>query len=131
MSSLLTLDISAIECRLRKNRQKLISHIRQQLHHAKDPALICVANHIAEVNDEKVADLLGGTEMAILGHELSELRDINLALQCVGNGTYGICVSCGSMIEPARLDLLPAACRCLRCKTAFEKRRGIVRSQDI
>ena len=37
----------------------------------------------------------------------AEMRAITAALQRVDDGTSGLCVRCGELIEPARLDLLP------------------------
>ena len=37
----------------------------------------------------------------------AEMRAITAALQRVDDGTYGLCVRCGELIEPARLNLLP------------------------
>lgn len=131
MASLLALDTSVLECRLRQNRTDLINRIREQLHRSDDPDLMSLASHMAEVDDWEVADLLWDTDIAILGHEFSELREIDLALQRLASGTYGICVECGRAIEPARLNALPAARQCLGCKAAFEKRRGIVKHPVI
>lgn len=121
-----SLDTSALACQLHLNRQKLISRIREQLQHSKDPDLMPLANHIAKADDREAVDLLRDTDIASLRHELSELREVDLALQRIGNGTYGNCTDCGRTIEPARLNALPAARQCLGCKAAFEKRRGII-----
>jgi RNA polymerase-binding transcription factor DksA len=129
--SLSTLDTGALESQLRIDRQTLTDRIREQLHRSDDPALMALANHMTEVDDGEVADLFNDTDIAILGHELAALRDIELALRRIDNGTYGNCADCGEAIEPARLTALPATRRCLRCKAAFEKRRGIVRNPVI
>lgn len=131
MSSLFSLNTSALEQQLCLDRENLISRIRDQLHRSDDPALVSLANHMAEVDGQEVADLLNDTGLAVLRHELSALREIDLALQRVRDCSYGICADCGRTIEPARLKVQPNAHRCLRCKTAFEKRRGIVRNPAI
>jgi DnaK suppressor protein len=43
------------------------------------------------------------------------LAEIDLALDRVANGGYGICVACGCVIDPARLDARPSAVRCVSC----------------
>ena len=45
-----------------------------------------------------------------------KLRDINLALEKIGKGKYGICEKCGKEIEAERLKTIPEARLCLRCK---------------
>ena len=44
------------------------------------------------------------------------LSEIERALQKYDTGTYGLCDSCGQPIEQARLEALPQASLCLRCK---------------
>jgi DnaK suppressor protein len=48
--------------------------------------------------------------------ELSrQIGEIDLALAKLGNGTYGICDGCGQVIPRRRLEVLPAAARCVAC----------------
>ena len=46
-----------------------------------------------------------------------EARMIEAALTRIAEGTYGDCVTCGSTIDAARLDLLPATPFCRACAT--------------
>ena len=48
------------------------------------------------------------------------LAKVNHALQKLGEGTYGLCDSCGRSIDPARLEALPYADLCLDCKAQKE-----------
>lgn len=125
------LDTGDLNERLHQKRLALIKRISDQLHRSDDSALLSLASQIAEVDDWEVAELLCDTESTMLGDDLAELRDIDLALQRVANGTYGACVDCGRAIDPVRLDARPAARECIICKTAFEKRRGIVRKPIV
>jgi len=45
-----------------------------------------------------------------------QLAAVEHALQKFEDGTYGLCDSCGQPIDPARLEALPQASLCLRCK---------------
>jgi RNA polymerase-binding transcription factor DksA len=45
----------------------------------------------------------------------TKLRDVNLALDKIKNGTYGTCENCGQIIEEARLRANPEAKLCLKC----------------
>lgn len=44
-----------------------------------------------------------------------EIDQIDAALHRIAEGSYGICVTCGDQISPARLDLLPATPFCQGC----------------
>ena len=59
---------------------------------------------------------------------VARLHEIEQALARIGNGSYGICAECGRMIDPIRLNALPAARQCRDCQQGFERRRGIVTS---
>jgi len=43
------------------------------------------------------------------------------AVRKIDSGTYGTCESCGKHIEPARLEILPTARRCMNCKALQAK----------
>ncbi|MCW2633000.1 MAG: suppressor protein DnaK [Pseudonocardia sp.] len=47
-----------------------------------------------------------------------DLGALNAAEQRLRAGTYGSCVRCGRVIDPARLEALPAAATCIRCADA-------------
>jgi len=54
-----------------------------------------------------------------------ELRDVDDALARIADGTYGRCVDCGATIATERLDVLPAAARCIACQRAADQRRRL------
>lgn len=44
-----------------------------------------------------------------------ELADVDLALDRLATGTYGVCEDCGRAIPAGRLEARPAATRCVDC----------------
>ena len=54
-----------------------------------------------------------GEAEALLLSLRETLEDVERALDKVDAGTYGICEVCGKPIEPARLEAMPAARRCI------------------
>jgi DnaK suppressor protein len=52
------------------------------------------------------------------------LEEIDDALMRIKDGTYGICESCGQAIGEARLEAVPFARLCVRCKEADERNGG-------
>ena len=46
---------------------------------------------------------------------LTEIAQLRAALARLDAGSYGLCVTCGESIAPARLHALPAATQCIRC----------------
>ncbi|RZI40685.1 TraR/DksA family transcriptional regulator [Herbaspirillum sp. HC18] len=112
-------------------RATVLSDIRNQLHSADEPGNMALLNHLEAVGDWVEADLLNDTDIAMLGHELVRLREIDAALARIKDGTYGMCIDCGEHIPAARLDALPAARSCVRCQEAYEKQRGLGRGQSL
>lgn len=49
------------------------------------------------------------------------LAAIDHALERMDEGTYGVCVSCGQLIDINRLEALPAAVDCLDCRRKAER----------
>ncbi len=50
-----------------------------------------------------------------------QLTEVEHALHKFEEGTYGLCDICGQPIDPARLEALPQASQCLKCKAQQAK----------
>jgi len=62
--------------------------------------------------------------LALLENESAALREIDLALERMDQGTYGACEDCGNPIGKARLRALPEAMLCRTCKSVEESYRN-------
>lgn len=59
-----------------------------------------------------------------LENNISDLiTRIDLALDKIAKGTYGVCDRCGGAIDPARLKAVPYATLCITCKKEEESKR--------
>jgi len=57
-----------------------------------------------------------------LEHALElRLKEINKALDRIKEGTYGKCANCNKAIPQKRLDILPEAELCLKCRAKIKK----------
>lgn len=61
--------------------------------------------------------------LALLENESTALREIDLAVERMVEGTYGTCDGCGDAIGKARLRALPQATLCRSCKGLEERWR--------
>ena len=52
------------------------------------------------------------------------LHHIDEALRRLRNNKYGFCVECGKQISPSRLEAVPHARMCIKCKEAEEQRKS-------
>ena len=50
-----------------------------------------------------------------------EIKEINLALDLIAEGTYGICQLCEKRIPLKRLTVLPATRLCRKCAKEYEQ----------
>ncbi|OGO07134.1 MAG: hypothetical protein A2Y92_04890 [Chloroflexi bacterium RBG_13_57_8] len=57
-----------------------------------------------------------------------EMSDIEHALEKFEKGTYGMCENCGQPIDPERLEVLPQAAYCLKCKALLTKNAKVAPS---
>lgn len=71
-----------------------------------------------EVSLEEKADEVEEYEsLKALGEKMEKkLAQINLALEKIEKGNYGICEKCGREIEIERLKIIPEARFCKKCK---------------
>lgn len=75
-----------------------------------------------------LADLASDTAsyenlVVLLDREQQKLKKINTALYRIHEETYGVCESCGELISPKRLKIVPDANLCIGCQSKTEKKR--------
>jgi RNA polymerase-binding protein DksA len=82
---------------------------------------------IEDIDPKDLADVAADdidrkTLEAIGTNELKRLRLIDNALSRMENGKYGVCMSCDAKIPKERLEAIPYAVMCIKCKTSDERR---------
>lgn len=76
-------------------------------------------NHMAD----DASDVFEQAQSLMLRRHLENLlAEVSEALHRLEDGSYGICQMCGGAIDAARLEALPHATLCLRCKARSEAR---------
>ena len=107
--------------------------LTNNINHLQDGALRTAGESMGDLSDlptEHMADR-GSDNFAqdlmvrILQDCDAEVCDINLALEKIEEGTYGLCESCSEPISRKRLKALPFARLCIACKQ--EEERNIAR----
>jgi RNA polymerase-binding transcription factor DksA len=83
--------------------------------------LAAVRHHPADLGSDAFEQTLS---LALLANESSALREIDLALGRMDEGTYGACQECGDSIGKSRLRALPQATLCRSCKSLEESCRA-------
>lgn len=78
----------------------------------------------SEQADEGAALTEFDRNQGMLDNDRALQTQINLALERLDVGKYGICERCGKEIDPRRLSALPYATLCVACQTLVESGRG-------
>ncbi len=81
-----------------------------------------------DFGDQSYASSESSLDLAEAKRDIGELRAIDAALRAIGEGSYGMCASCGDEIPAPRLEAQPLALRCIACESKAERMRGDRRS---
>ena len=87
-----------------ERQTKMASHVERRT----EPLPADFSEQATEVLNEETIEQLSA-QLAL------ELRQVNAALAKLDAGSYGVCESCGEVIESGRLEALPATQFCLKC----------------
>ena len=69
--------------------------------------------------EEKADEMEEYDNLLSLEHSLElKLKDVNLALEKIKTGGYGVCEKCDKEIEEKRLQVCPEAKFCMKCNEA-------------
>jgi len=115
------IQINNLRDKIEKHRDIILAAIRRLK--KEDP----FANEDRAIIVEPATDaasLLGHEQAVILEDKLkSDLKEIELALAKIKDGTYGLCERCGKKIEAGRLAVKPQATYCLKCRKIFDGKK--------
>lgn len=78
------------------------------------------SNHIADAASEVFEQ---ARDVALIQQLRRSYEDVQRALGKFEDATYGLCESCGGVIDIARLEALPSARYCVSCQTRLENKR--------
>jgi DnaK suppressor protein len=110
--------LEEIKTELLRKKQELGSNVSAELDDMREAA---EGHHLADMDD------LGGdahdeeTQFKILEIESAEIGQIDMALERILAGTFGLCEACEKPITADRLRALPFTNLCINCKRAQEQ----------
>lgn len=102
------MDYSKIKAELEAKLEELRSREQAVENRLRQPGDADWEEAAAQSKDDEVLARIGDATAA-------EMHEVQLALNRLKAGTYGICVSCGKPIAPERLEALPFATSCIKC----------------
>ncbi len=101
-------DLSAVKEKLEAQLQVLEARAERIDNRLSDPGSPDWEENATIHEDDEVLSVLGARAEG-------EIQDIRLALKRIGDGTYGLCVTCNGMIPLPRLEALPFTSTCVTC----------------
>lgn len=72
--------------------------------------------------EEEATETLELEKRLVLENRIrQEMASVEHAMEKIEQGTYGLCDNCGKPIDPERLEALPQASLCMKCKALLAK----------
>ncbi len=107
---------------LRKRREQLTEEVRFKMKESRDQDV--ALKDAATLDDVDRATIASQESIryAEAARDNRELAEVDVALERLKAGKYGVCADCGQQIPIARLRAYPAAIRCSHCQDAYELR---------
>lgn len=111
--------------RLESERQRLLDELANQDSSGSVNGQVVGGEHGGYGNHmaDDASDMFEQEKNLALQRNLKDLlARVERALRKFDAGTFGVCEDCGETIDPARLEALPWAAHCVRCKQKAQKR---------
>jgi DnaK suppressor protein len=109
----------ALRSTFESQRDRLASTAREARRAVRDEIGVD-AGTVVDLAEQSDADVRVDVEFALLALRSEMVRELDDALQRIGDGTYGRCGDCGGRVSIQRLSALPSATRCLACEQGHE-----------
>lgn len=104
---------------LAEQRRQLVAQLETTARAVREDG-VGYSNHMADVGTEVFEQ---ARDVSLARQLQRSLEDVERALGKFDDGTYGICETCGTIIELARLEALPSARMCMQCQSRREGTR--------
>ncbi|RME69089.1 MAG: RNA polymerase-binding protein DksA [Nitrospirae bacterium] len=114
--------IQEIKKRLLEERERLLKEAETALNSLPEEEVY------ADMGDQAQSDLDKNFLLRLKTREQKLLKKIELAIEKIDNGTYGICEVCGCEIGIKRLEARPVTTMCIDCKTEQEEEERLLES---
>ena len=112
LTELSNADLGNLEAQLREQRGFRLNQLAELANHADEGTAATAGSEVVDVLENAAR------------HALAE---IDLALDRLRCGRYGRCVDCGEAVGRERLEVLPAAARCMPCQRRVHDGRRLRR----
>jgi DnaK suppressor protein len=112
----MTTDYKIIRSRLESEQKRLRSELEALISSGHPADERREGSPFGKREEEATESLELEKRLALEGRIREQLAEVEHALEKFQKGTYGKCDNCGQPINPERLEALPQASLCLKCK---------------
>ena len=116
----MTANFKLLRSRLERERQRLVEELEQLASSVRPAGERREGSPFGKREEEATETQELEKRLAMEKRTKELLAEVGHALQKFDKGTYGRCDICGQPIDPARLEALPQANLCLRCKAKMK-----------
>lgn len=85
------------------------------------------AGSVSQDENARLSNQTREVDTALTGFDAEELARIDLALEKMDDGSYGLCGECECPIPFARLQIEPMTQHCVPCKSRWEEKQQTMR----
>ena len=114
-------DLQRLRARLDAREAQLREEVRRVEAESGDTPSSAPHSHVEDIGERGEERIRGAVRHAEKERDIEELRAIEAAKERMVQGSYGLCVDCGVEIPLNRLEVQPAATRCVPCQERFER----------
>ncbi|MBX3423401.1 MAG: TraR/DksA C4-type zinc finger protein [Pirellulaceae bacterium] len=114
-------DYSQFKTILLEKRRRLYGDVAMMSQEALGSDDAAVDNH-APIHPAEVGSHSFEQEftLGLLSRDGDKIRLVDMALEKIAEGTYGLCDECGARIPKGRLEMLPESIFCVKCAGRLE-----------
>ena len=104
----------------------LLSELERHARHVDEEQAraLEISSDDAKSSDLALRDVIQELALKLGDRESQAVADIDQALMRMKEGSYGLCVRCGEMIDERRLEAVPTARYDAACQTEIENAKG-------
>ena len=114
-------DLQRLRARLDAREAVLREEVRAVNAEAGDTPSSTPHSQVEDIGEQGEERIRGAMRHAEKERDIEELRAIEAAKERMALGSYGLCADCGAEIPLNRLQVQPAATRCVPCQERFER----------
>jgi RNA polymerase-binding transcription factor DksA len=118
-------ELMQFKAQLQARESQLLGELQSGKRRAAAETFERIAGEAPDAGDASVADTTRDVVNAERERDADELREVQAALDRIDAGTYGVCLTCGELIDRQRLRAFPTARYDAGHQARHEQKQGI------